>query len=168
MLSRSSLSLLTRFRCNRLFSDQIQKLPEDAIPGLSLAQINKIAATDQALRFRHIQIEGDMKSDTERDAVRRKRMIYRSKQRGWLEADLLMGSWATENVPTLTPSELDEYEIVLNVETIDVYNYISGKDALPEHLKDLSVMKKLQGYALTKNMASPEDYENIKVKTNLT
>lgn len=138
------------------------------MPGLSLEQINKIAKVDQELRFRHVQIEGDIKSDAQRDVVRRKRMIYRSKQRGWLEADLLMGSWATENVPKLSSKELDEYEIVLNVETIDVYNYISGKDALPEHLAGLSVMKKLQGYALTKNMASPESYKEIKIRTNLT
>ena len=95
-------------------------------------------------------------------------MIYRSKQRGWLEADLLMGSWAQENVPHLSVKELDEYEEILNVETIDVYNYISGKDELPSHLKNLSVMKKLQEYAMTRNMASPEGYEKMKIRTNLT
>ena len=138
------------------------------MPGLSLEQINKIAQTDQALRQRHIKIEGDIKSEAERDEVRRKRMIYRSKQRGWLEADLLMGSWAQENVPHLSQGELDEYETILNVETIDVYNYISGKDELPTHLKNLSVMTKLQEYAQIRNMASPEGYEKMKIKTNLT
>jgi succinate dehydrogenase assembly factor 2 len=34
--------------------------------------------------------------------VRRKRLIYRSKQRGWLEVDLLMGTWAVEHVPKLS------------------------------------------------------------------
>jgi succinate dehydrogenase flavin-adding protein (antitoxin of CptAB toxin-antitoxin module) len=95
-------------------------------------------------------------------------MIYRSKQRGWLEADLLMGSWATQYVPTLSKEELDEYEVVLNLETIDAYNFISGKDTLPDHVKDLSVMKKLQLYAMARNMASPESYAEMKRKTNLT
>ena len=149
-------------------SSLVEEAPADQLPGLSLEQINKIAHTDQALRQRHIKIEGDIASDSEREEVRRKRMIYRSKQRGWLEADLLMGSWAQENVPHLSKEELDEYEVVLNVETIDVYNYISGKDELPSHLKDLSVMKKLQGYALKRNMASPEGYEKMKIKANLT
>ena len=29
------------------------------------------------------------------EAVRRKRLVYRSKQRGWLEVDLLLGTWAS-------------------------------------------------------------------------
>lgn len=107
-------------------------------------------------------------SPDELDINRRKRMIYRSKQRGWLEADLLMGSWAAIHVPHLSNEELDEYEILLQEETIDIYNYISKKDPLPPHLQNLSVMKKLQDYALTKNMASPEGYKEIKSKTNLT
>ena len=152
---------------NRYFTNVVKQIPEDSLPGLSIEQINKIENKDRTLRDRHIQIEANIGSDIERDHVRRKRMIYRSKQRGWLEADLLMGSWACENVPKLSKKELDEYEIILNVETIDVYNYISGKDQLPEHLAGLSVMKKLQNYALTKNMASPEDYESVKKRTNL-
>ena len=63
-------------------SSRVTELPADQLPGLSLEQINKIAQTDQALRQRHIKIEGDIKSEAERDEVRRKRMIYRSKQRG--------------------------------------------------------------------------------------
>jgi succinate dehydrogenase assembly factor 2 len=104
----------------------------------------------------------------ERDMVRRRRMIYRSKQRGWLEADLLMGSWAVKNVPTLTELELDEYELLLKEETIDIFNYVSGKDPLPDHLKHLSVMKKLMGYALVQNMTSPEGYAKVKKDSNLT
>lgn len=106
-------------------------------------------------------------SPEEKDKNRRKRMIYRSKQRGWLEADLLMGSWAAQNVPNLSPQELDEYEILLQEETIDIYNYISKKDPLPPHLEHLTVMKKLQQYALTKNMASPDSYKEVKARTNL-
>lgn len=137
------------------------------LPGLTPAQTEKIAHTDTHLRNRHLLIEANM-DDKERDTVRRKRMIYRSKQRGWLEADLLMGSWAVRNVPTLTAEELDQYELLLKEETIDIYNYLSGKDKLPDHLKDLSVMKKMQGYALTQNMSGPEAYENVKKETNLT
>ena len=164
----SELRISASFSSNSSSSSKVTEPPDDQLPGLSLEQINKIAQTDQALRQRHVKIEGDIKSDVERDLVRRKRMIYRSKQRGWLEADLLMGSWAQENVPHLSVKELDEYEEILNVETIDVYNYISGKDELPSHLKNLSVMKKLQEYAMTRNMASPEGYEKMKIRTNLT
>jgi succinate dehydrogenase flavin-adding protein (antitoxin of CptAB toxin-antitoxin module) len=48
-------------------------------------------------------------------------------QRGWLEADILMGAWAAKYVPGLTEPQLDEYEVILNEETIDVFNFITGK-----------------------------------------
>lgn len=131
------------------------------LPGLSREQLSNIARLDDSLRNSHM-------ATVETDEARRKRMIYRSKQRGWLEADLLMGSWAVKHVPSLSLEELDEYEVLLKEETIDIYNYISGKDALPPHLQNLSVMKKLQGYAMTRNMANPEDYEAVKKETNLT
>jgi succinate dehydrogenase assembly factor 2 len=107
-------------------------------------------------------------SEKELDEVRRKRMIYRSKQRGWLEADILLGSWAKEFVPKLTPKELDELDIVLQEETIDIYNFMSGKDELPERLKHLSVMNNLKNYALNKDMVGPSAYETIKREANLT
>lgn len=147
-------------------SSESSKGTSPLMPGLSPEQIRKIGETDHALRSRHELIEGNL-SDKERDEVRRKRIIYRSKQRGWLEVDLLLGSWAKENVPKLTPSELDDYELILKEETIDIFNYVSGKDPVPPHLKDLRVMKDLQNYALKRTMASPEDYANIKKQANL-
>jgi succinate dehydrogenase assembly factor 2 len=95
-------------------------------------------------------------------------MIYRSKQRGWLEADILMGSWAVQNVPNLTTLQLDEYETILNEETIDIFNYITGKDELPPRLQNLALMKDLQAYALKSNVFDPERYAEIKKTNNLT
>jgi hypothetical protein len=53
----------------------------------------------------------------------------------------------------------EEIELILKEETIDVYNYISKKDPLPDHLKSLEVMKQLQDYALKRTMATPEGYK---------
>jgi len=161
MLARNTLRVFVR----RWLTATSGERP--VLPGLSGSQIDKIARTDVELRNRHLRIEGEMETG-ERDMVRRRRMIYRSKQRGWLEADLLMGSWAVKNVPTLTELELDEYELLLKEETIDIFNYVSGKDPLPDHLKHLSVMKKLMGYALVQNMTSPEGYAKVKKDSNLT
>lgn len=74
----------------------------------------------------------------------------------------------SQNVPYLTPAELDEYEVLLKVETIDIYNYVSGKDVLPPYLADLGVMHKLQAYAKRGNMDSPEGYKKMKEDANLT
>eukprot|EP01084_Bolivina_argentea_P126044 223244_1 len=75
----------------------------------------------------------DMETTT--DFVRRKRLIYRSKQRGLLEVDLLLGKWAADNVPLLSQDEVNEYETLLNCETIDVLNYVTGKDDAPDDVK---------------------------------
>ena len=128
---------------------------------------DRVSAMDFKLRMNHTKFESTL-SPEEYDSVRRRRMIYRSKQRGWLEADLLMGSWAVENIPGLTVEELDEYELLLEEETIDIFNFISGKDELPPHLENLGVMKKIKNYALVKNMLGPDKYEEVKRKTNLT
>ncbi len=73
--------------------------------------------------------------ETTTDFVRRKRLIYRSKQRGLLEVDLLLGKWAADNVPLLSQDEVNEYETLLNCETIDVLNYVTGKDDAPDDVK---------------------------------
>ena len=39
------------------------------------------------------------------DATRRK-LLYRSKQRRWLEMDIMLGNWATANLPRLQEAEL--------------------------------------------------------------
>lgn len=96
------------------------------LTGLSIEQIIKVSEKNNYLRTKHLEIEGNLNSH-DKDIVRRKRMIYRSKQRGWLEADILLGSWAVLHVPSLSIEELDEYEIILNEETIDVFNYVTGK-----------------------------------------
>ena len=151
--SRRSLSNI-----NRIYNLSLKYLSQHAgnvetslLPGLSADQIRKIGEMDNKLRNRHVKIAPDIKQTPEEyDIVRRKRMIYRSKQRGWLEVDILLGKWATEHVPTLSSSELDEYDAVLKEETINVYNYLSGKDPLTVHLQNNSIVKKIQKYALSK------------------
>lgn len=97
------------------------------------------------------------------DTIVRKRLIYRAKQRGWLEVDLLMGTYATENVPAMTDAELVQFERILGAETIDIYNYVSGKDEVPEELRG-SVMDDLQAWAASAPLgkASPEGYAKVK------
>lgn len=144
-----------------------QQYTAPTLAGLTDEQAIKVQTINNNLRARHVQIEAEM-DPADKDVARRKRMIYRSKQRGWLEADILMGSWAVEFVPTLSHAQLDEYETILNEETIDIFNYITGKDALPDRLKDLSLMKDLQAYALKSKVFDPIRYAEIKKTSNLT
>jgi succinate dehydrogenase flavin-adding protein (antitoxin of CptAB toxin-antitoxin module) len=42
------------------------------------------------------------------------KLLYRSKQRGWLELDLLMGLWAEQHVPSMSTDMLRQYAAVLD------------------------------------------------------
>lgn len=134
--------------------------------GLSADQMKKIEITDRQLRSQYKRLD-DLLPIDEKDYVRRKRMIYRSKQRGWLEADILMGSWAVENVPKLGAKDMDDYEDLLDEETIDIFNYITGKDPIPNHLRDKPVLKRLQEYAINTKLSEPSDYAALKKDCNL-
>jgi succinate dehydrogenase assembly factor 2 len=129
--------------------------------------LENVAKKDYELRTAYLRMEERL-SSSDRDESRRKRMIYRSKQRGWLEVDLLLGSWAVDNIPKMTSSELDEYDVLLEEETIDIFNYINKKVELPPHLKGLGVMAKLQEHSYAKTIDDPSKYKDVKRRTNLT
>jgi succinate dehydrogenase assembly factor 2 len=133
---------------------------------LSPEQLKTIESRDRNLREKHLVIESSL-PDQERDSVRRRRMIYRSKQRGWLEVDLLLGSYAAVHVNGMSTAELDEFEAILKEETIDTFNFVTGKAPLPPHLEMNGVMRSLQKYTLTSKITSPEAYAKIKGETNL-
>jgi succinate dehydrogenase assembly factor 2 len=114
---------------------------------------------------RHIQLPGD---DL---ATRRKRLIYRSKQRGWLEVDLLLGIWASENVPKLEVDDLDQFEDFVNMETIDIYNIITLRIDVPDDLKrdGARIVEKIQDWARSSPLgkADPDRYKDLKMEAKL-
>ena len=166
-INSTSKSILLRSNTSSFHSSSCIRYTAPTLSGLTNEQAAKVVEINDQLRNRHVKIEATM-DPVEKEFARRKRMIYRSKQRGWLEADILMGSWAVQYVPTLTTAQLDEYETILNEETIDIFNYITKKDPLPAHLQNLELMKELQAYALRSKVFDPESYANIKKTTNLT
>jgi succinate dehydrogenase assembly factor 2 len=104
--------------------------------------------------------------------IRRKRLVYRSKQRGWLEVDLLLGTWASENVPTLNAKELDEFEAFVNTETIDIYNVITLRLDVPDEWKTASgngIVERIQNWAKSNPLgkADPEKYKQVKAAAKL-
>jgi len=147
--AESELLEVAKPRSDEIFADHI-KLP--SFNGLSASVV------------------GDMQNELD---VRRKRLIYRSKQRGWLEVDLLLGTWASENVPTLTLEELDQYEDFVNYETIDIYNIVTLKVDLPDELKSKDgshVVERIQQWAKSSPLgkADPAKYKEIKADAQLT
>jgi succinate dehydrogenase assembly factor 2 len=80
--------------------------------------------------------------------VLRKRLLYRSKQRGWLEVDLLMGAFADAHLGAMGEVELRAYERLLNRETLDLYNFVTGKDEAPPELQG-PLLEKVKEYVAT-------------------
>src|SRR3546814_3921500 len=72
-----------------------------------MTQIRKIGERDAALRTEHHALKVSTHDENDADSldVRRKRLVYRSKQRGWLEVDLLLGSWAADNAHRLSHAD---------------------------------------------------------------
>jgi hypothetical protein len=72
--------------------------------------------TNSASRFdprKFLQSEGPH-PDAEVASLRRA-LLYRSRQTGWLETDLIMGRWAAENLDKLSVEELQEYARIVQV-----------------------------------------------------
>jgi succinate dehydrogenase flavin-adding protein (antitoxin of CptAB toxin-antitoxin module) len=74
---------------------------------------------------------------------RRRRVLYHSKQRGWLELDLILGTFCEKYLSTMTATEVDQYAKILEEENPDMFKWISGQTEIPAHLRDLPIMEKL-------------------------
>uniref|UniRef100_A0A7S4T0K6 Succinate dehydrogenase assembly factor 2, mitochondrial n=1 Tax=Ditylum brightwellii TaxID=49249 RepID=A0A7S4T0K6_9STRA len=130
----------------------LDEIPEGSLDHSSGTELNKEAAALQ---------------------VRKKRLVYRSKQRGWLEVDLLLGTWAAENVPSLDAEGLDQFEDFVNMETIDIYNILTLRADVPIEMKrDVpggSVVERIQDWVKKSPLgkAEPEIYKKVKMDNNL-
>jgi len=144
---------------------------------------NKAQPKYDAIMERHLRLptldnnDNDMTDDEKKKIreldIRKKRLIYRSKQRGWLEVDLLLGTWASEHVSSLSVNQLDEFEAFVNLETIDIYNVLTLRTDVPNHMKstngEMTLVEKIQNWAKESPLgkASREKYVEVKTKNNL-
>ena len=96
--------------------------------------------------------------------INRKELLYRSKQRGWLEVDLILGSWASDNIMNLSESQLADFQKILNVGTFEIYTFLIDVKPTPEYLKN-EIFYKIQKYAKEDlKMRNTLEYEGIKKK----
>ena len=85
-----------------------------------------------------------MTADTDL-VTRRKRLLYRSTYRGNKENDILLGQFARAHIDEVGAAELDQYERLLEVGDNDIYDWVSGKTAVPaDH--DTPVVRKLLAF----------------------
>ena len=85
-----------------------------------------------------------MASETELQ-TRRKRLLYRSVYRGNRENDVLLGQFARAHIAEFTAAELDQYERLLQAGDNDIYDWVSGRAAVPVDA-DTPVLRKLLAF----------------------
>ena len=85
-----------------------------------------------------------MADETELE-TRRKRLLYRSVYRGNKENDVLLGQFARAHIAEFTAAELDQYECLLQAGDNDIYDWVTGKVAVPPDM-DTMVVRKLLAF----------------------
>jgi succinate dehydrogenase flavin-adding protein (antitoxin of CptAB toxin-antitoxin module) len=63
-----------------------------------------------------------------------------------LEVDLLLGAWADKHVAGLSAADLRVYEALLNQETLDLYNIVTGATEPPEPLRSGGVLQSIRAF----------------------
>ena len=63
---------------------------------------------------------------------RRKKLLFRGWHRGTREADLLVGRFAEQYLKTCDEADLDAFERLLEEGDPDIFDWVSGKEPLPD------------------------------------
>ncbi|KAG7951297.1 hypothetical protein I3843_12G000500 [Carya illinoinensis] len=62
-------------------------------------------------------------------------LLYRSKQRGFLELDLVLGKWVAEHIHSMDEKGIKALVQVLDLENPDLWKWLTGQERPPESVK---------------------------------
>ncbi|KAF5731010.1 hypothetical protein HS088_TW19G00613 [Tripterygium wilfordii] len=86
------------------------------------------------------------------------RLVYRSKQRGFLELDLVLGKWVEENVHSMDEKGITALVHVLDLENPDLWKWLTGQEQPPETVSKNPVFSTLHNKVMNNlnSHAAPE------------
>lgn len=84
-------------------------------------------------------------TEKEMREARLKMLSFRAWRRGFKEADIILGNFADDRLPGMTPEELDIFEILLEVPDHDLYGWIIQRDPTPPDFQSV-IMDQLNQY----------------------
>lgn len=64
----------------------------------------------------------------------RRRLMYQSDHRGTKEMDIILGRFARDYVPGFSAEELADYANVLQLNDVDLYNWVTGQAVPPANV----------------------------------
>jgi len=88
-----------------------------------------------------------MTSEVLRNARRRK-LSFRAWRRGFKEADIVLGHFSDQALPTMDDDSLDIFEILLEVPDHDLYGWIIEREPTPVEFRS-EIMKQLNMFYKT-------------------
>ena len=77
----------------------------------------------------------------------RKRLLFRSWHRGMREMDYVLGMFANFAIADMTDSDLEEFEMLMQVPDPDMYKWLSGTIEVPENW-DTSIVRQIRSFHL--------------------
>lgn len=72
-----------------------------------------------------------MAADKEALDARRRKLSFRAWRRGFKEADIILGHFSDEALPSMSEADMDIFEVLLEVPDQDLYGWIIERDPTP-------------------------------------
>lgn len=86
--------------------------------------------------------------DEETRAARRRKLSFRAWRRGFKEADIILGHFSDEALPAMSDTDMDVFEVLLEVPDQDLYGWIIERDPTPAPYQS-DIMKQLNVFYKT-------------------